>query len=257
MKAIDVILNRKTIRKFDETPITDEMIVKIVEAGIRAPSACSLQTYSIIWIKEKERRKKLWESCGKQSWILDAPLTLCVCSDVRKISRMMGALDFESSLEEGMGYRWKLFSLIDAALVAQNMVIASESFGLGSVYIGGAMANRKVIEALNLPRGVLPISLLCIGYPSENPPLRPRHPLENILFIDKYRDLTIKELENSIRCMTEKLVKEQYYVNYEMGDRNYTWIDNVKSKMVPDRESEERLIKLLKQAGFTFSESIP
>jgi hypothetical protein len=59
--------------------------------------------------RAQERRKKLWESCGKQSWILEAPITLAVCSDVRKIAKMMEAVDFKSSLKVGMGLRWKLF----------------------------------------------------------------------------------------------------------------------------------------------------
>ena len=222
MEVMDAIFNRRTIRKYKHIPVPEEIIIKIVESGQRAPSACSFQTYSIILVKNEKKRKILWESCGKQNLILEAPVTLVMCADIRKILKMMKDLEFTSSLEKGLGYRCKLLSIIDTALVAQNMTIAAESFGLGSIYIGGALANQKVIDALVLPKGVLPISLLCLGYPNEDPPLRPRMPLSSILFIDEYKDLTKDEMENSMQYMTEKLKEEKYYFKYEMGPSNYT-----------------------------------
>jgi nitroreductase len=256
MNILDAVTKRKSIRKYEDKAVPEDIVIKIVEAGRRAPSACSMQTYSIIWVKDEKKRKKLWESCGKQSWILEAPITLALCSDVRKITKMMEVIDFKSSLEEVMGLRWKLFSIVDMALVAQNMVIASEYFGLGSIFIGGALANRRIIEALNLPKGVLPISLLCIGYPLEDPPLRPRIPLENVLFIDEYRDLTNKKLEDSMQSMIEILSEEQYYYKYGMGNKKYTWIDSTKSKLIPNIKTEKALVNILRYAGFTIDESI-
>jgi hypothetical protein len=91
---------------------------------------------------------------------------------------------------------------------------------------------------------VLPISLLCIGYPLEDPPLRPRIPLENVLFIDKYRDLTNKELEYSMKGMTKKLLAEQYYYKYGMGNKKYTWIDSTKSKLIPNTKTEKALVNI-------------
>lgn len=75
-------------------------------------------------------------------------------------------------------------SIMDACFVAQNMTMAAECLGLGSVYIGFAFANDELIKELELPKGVLPLTLLCVGYPDEHPPTRPRWPVSSILHID-------------------------------------------------------------------------
>ena len=250
MDVLDVIMNRRTIRKFKSKPVPEELVLKIVEAGQRAPTACSLQTYTIIWVKDEEKRKALCEACGKQQFILEAPVTLTICADVRKLIDIAKIGGNATSLERGFGYAIKLFAIIDAALAAENMVIAAEALGLGSVFIGGALANPKVVEILNLPKGVLPISLLCIGYPDENPPVRPRLPLEAALFIDEYRRLSKEQLEKAVRIMNEKLAEEGYYTKYSRRTPEFKWIDNVKRKLAINVEREKSIVETMKKQGY-------
>ncbi len=250
MSALDVIMNRRTIRKFKSKPVPEELVLKIVEAGQRAPTACSLQTYTIIWVKDEEKRKALWETCGKQQFILEAPVTLAICADVRKLIDMVKEYGSETSLEKGYGYAVKLFAIIDAALAAENMAIAAEALGLGSVFIGGALANSKVVEILNLPKGVLPISLLCIGYPDEKPPLRPRFPLEATLFINEYRKLSKNQLKKAVEIMNEKLAEEGYYIKYSRRPPKFKWIDNAKRKLAVNIEAEKSIVETMKRQGY-------
>lgn len=250
MDVLEAIKKRRTIRKFKSKPVPEEIVLEIVKAGQRAPSACSLQTYSIIWVKDEEKRRALWEACGKQPFILEAPVTLTICADVKKLIDIMNARGFETSLERGLGYAVKLFAIIDAILAAENMVLAAEAYGLGSVFIGSALANPRVVKILNIPKGVLPLSLLCIGYPDENPPVRPRLPLETVLFIDSYRQLSKSELDRGVEYMNEKLAEEGYYVKYSQRSVDFKWIDNVQRKLVGNRKREEMLIETLKNLGF-------
>lgn len=250
MNVLEAIKKRRTIRKFKSKPVPEEIVLEIVKAGQRAPSACSLQTYSIIWVKDEEKRRALWEACGKQPFILEAPVTLTICADVKKLIDIMNARGFETSLERGLGYAVKLFAIIDAILAAENMVLAAEAYGLGSVFIGSALANPRVVKILNIPKGVLPLSLLCIGYPDENPPVRPRLPLETVLFIDSYRQLSKSELDIGVEYMNEKLAEEGYYVKYSQRSVDFKWIDNVQRKLVGNRKREEMLIETLKNLGF-------
>ncbi|MEM2137101.1 MAG: nitroreductase family protein, partial [Candidatus Methanomethylicia archaeon] len=245
---IQTIMNRRTIRKYKEQKVPESIVLKIIELGQRAPTACSLQTYSIIWIKDEKKREKIFEACGKQPFILEAPVTLVICADVRRLIKIMNITGNETSLEKGYGYEVKLFSIIDATLVAQNMVIAAEALGLGSVYIGNALANQELMEILNLPPGVLPLFLLCMGYPDENPPTRPRIPIQTILHIDKYMEKDQEELLEAIKVMVEKLEEEGYYEKYSR--RKITWTENVKRKTLSTKEREERIIKNLERAGY-------
>jgi len=250
MDILQAITNRRSIRKFRVKPVAEADVMRIIECGQRAPSACSLQTYSTIWVKDENKRRILWEACGKQSFILEAPVTLVPCADIRKIMQIMKHERYETSFEKGLGYRTKLFAIIDAALAAENMVLAAEALGLGSVFAGGALGNPKVREALNLPKGVLPISLLCIGYPDENPPIRPRLQVDTTLFVDAYRSLQEDQIEEDVNRMNKALLEEGYYVRYGKRSSDFTWINNVERKLAEKKETEETFAEEMKKAGF-------
>jgi len=250
MDILQAIANRRSIRKFEAKPVAEADVIRIIECGQRAPSACSLQTYSTVWVKDENKRRILWEACGKQSFILEAPVTLVPCADIRKIMQIMKLKRYETSFEKGLGYRTKLFAIIDAALAAENMVLAAEALGLGSVFAGGALGNRKVREALNLPKGVLPISLLCIGHPDESPPIRPRLQVDTTLFINAYRSLQEDQIEEDVNRMNKALLQEGYYVKYGKRSPEFSWINNVERKLREKKETEETFAEEMKNAGF-------
>ena len=185
-QLLQILFDRKSIRNFKPTPIADDVAEKIVEAGQRAPSACNLQTYSVIWVKDEETKEKVWDACYVPNAIHKAPLLFVICADLRRLAKFLDHLGYDHCLKHGQGYALKLMSIIDATLMAENMTISAECYGLGSVFIGSALANKKLIEALNLPKGVLPLTLLCVGYSDEQPPTRPRLPLKSILHVDQY-----------------------------------------------------------------------
>ncbi len=166
-----MLFARRTIRRFKSTSVAEADIRKIVEAGQRAPSACNLQTYTIIWVKDKQKRQKVLDACGVQN--VTAPGVLVICADLRRLAKTLDSLDYDHCLKHGYGHALKLLSIVDAALAAENMTIAAECYGLGSLFIGSALANQELTKTLKLPKGVLPLTLLCIGYPAEEPPIRP------------------------------------------------------------------------------------
>ena len=133
MDVLDVIMNRRTIRKFKSKPVPEELVLKIVEAGQRAPTACSLQTYTIIWVKAEAKRKALCEACGKQQFILEAPVTLTICADVRKLIDIAKIGGNATSLERGFGYAIKLFAIIDAALSHTRPILLTSITTVGGL----------------------------------------------------------------------------------------------------------------------------
>jgi len=249
MEVMDAILNRRSIRKYLDKPVPDETVMKIVEAGQRAPCGCSLQKYSIIWVKNEEKRKILWKSCMRYPFILEAAVTLAICADLRNLLRMTRKLEVKSDIENEvnlLSIKHKLKSIFDAGLVAENMTIAAESYGLGSVFIGSAFANLKVIETLNIPSGVFPLCLLCLGYPDEDPPIRPRLPLYSVLFVDEYKDLAKEELESAAKHMNERA----------RGTRDITWVEHAKRKLSTNMETEKKLKESFIKTGYLSNENI-
>ncbi|UCE44300.1 MAG: nitroreductase family protein [Candidatus Bathyarchaeota archaeon] len=249
-KILQLLFTRKTIRRFKPTQVVDAVVQKIVEAGQRAPSACNLQTYTIIWISNPQRRKRVLDACGVST--VTAPVILVICADVRRLGKTLDSLGFDHCLEHGYGNSLKLLSIVDAALAAENMTIAAECYGLGSLFIGSALANQKLCEILKVPEGVLPLSLLCIGRPDEEPPTRPRLPLSSILQINEYRDASPETIKSYLQHMDYKLDEEGYYQKY--GDRklDYHYTNHIKGKTDPDsmKREDREIEQVLKKKGF-------
>lgn len=242
---------------FQRKPVSSEYVREIIECGQRAPSTSNAQTYSIIWVKNEERTRKLWEACGRRTSILEAPVTLAVCADVRKLTRIVDQRGRKKPLER-LRYERKIFAIIDASLVAENIVIAAEAVGLTSLFVGSALANRKVIEALEIPKGVLPVSLLCIGYANEDPPLRPRFPIETVLFTNTYRDLDEQEIDTVVDHMNQTLNAEGYYSKYDARrPSDYEWIDHMITEAFTDRNGDERFKRRMRKTEFYPTQPLP
>ncbi|MGQ9530052.1 MAG: nitroreductase family protein [Candidatus Bathycorpusculaceae bacterium] len=251
-KLLSTLFNRRSIRKFSSKPVSEEDAQKIVEAGQRAPSACNLQTYSIIWAKDVEIKEKILDACEAPSRMKDVPVVLVICADFRRLSKTLDYLNADHCLKKEGGYAIKLMSIIDASLVAENMTIAAECLGLGSVYLGGALANKKVIEILNLPEGVLPLTLLCVGYPDEQPPTRPRLPLSAILHINSYSDPSDEEIKLFLEHMDKELGKEGYYQKYSNQKSEYHYSNHIQHKTAtkPAQRMDTEILTVLKEKGF-------
>jgi hypothetical protein len=142
--------------------------------------------------------------------------------------------------------------MLDAAFVAENITLAAECLGLGSVFVGSALANEKVIEALKLPEGVLPLTLLCVGYPDEKPPTRPRWPLSSVLHVDCYKDPSKQEIENFLERMDRELQREGYYQKYGNRDPSYKYSNHIrlKTSIKRTREEDARITPIIKKMGF-------
>ena len=257
-QCLQLLFSRRTIRKFRVESVAEEVVLRIVEAGQRAPSACNLQTYTVVWAKSTKQKEKVWDACGVPKSIRDAPVVFVICADVRRLAKASDYLRYDHCLKHGYGCSLKLMSIIDASLVAQNMTVAAECYGLGSVFIGSALANKEVIEALGLHEGVLPLTLLCIGYPEEEPPTRPRLPLSAIMHVDSYRDPSNKETELFLRHMDSELEKEGYYSKYAKRKRPYFYTDHIKGKtdLALFKRWESETVAVMKKTGFLPNESI-
>ena len=231
---------------------------KIVEAGQRAPTACNLQTYSVVWVRDVKLREKVWDECGVSGSIRDAPIVFVICADVRRLGNVLDYLNYDHCFKQGYGYSIKQMSIMDACLVAENMTMAAECLGLGSVFVGSAFANDEVIKALKLPRGVLPLTLLCVGFADEQPPTRPRWSLSSVLHIDYYRDPAEHEIESFLKHMDHELKKEGYYQKYANRGPAYRYSSHIKRKttLKPIKKDDAEIVPVVKKMGFLPGEAI-
>lgn len=194
-EIINQLYSRKSCRVFTEEEISTEAVQAILKAAIMAPTAGNQQLYSIINITDQSIKEKLSISCDNQPFIANGKLVLIFCSDLKRwydayklteiVPREPMAGDF-------------LLSLMDVAVAAQNAVVAAESLGIGSCYIGDIMERYEYHkELLNLPDYVFPAVMLVFGYPTEGQKLRQkpeRIDMDYICSENRYRALNEQDL---------------------------------------------------------------
>jgi len=159
MTVFSAIKKRRSIRKFKSTPIPRELLEKLEEALIWAPSAGNVQPRKFFLITSAKVREKL-RSAVRQNFVVDAPLLVVACRDLERASQYG---------ERGRN----LYSVIDTALALENMVLLACDLGLGTCYIG-AFDAAKVSAVLCLPDHLQPLLLVPVGYPDEAPAPTPR-----------------------------------------------------------------------------------
>lgn len=185
---LNKILERTSIREFDkDRKISQEVINQILLAGASAPSAGNIQPRTFILVENENVKEKLYDLCEEQVFMKDAPLWIVVCADVH---RHLRAAELTGVRYDYTGILPFTFSVLDAALSLENMVIAAEYLGLGSVIIGSVIEHpKKVKRILKLPRHCLALSILCVGYPMRKPSKREKWGCGVIVCKDQYKDV--------------------------------------------------------------------
>ncbi len=169
--VISVIKGRRSTRKYLEHEVPDELIEKILDAASHAPSAGNFQPYEFIVVRNAETRKYIAESC-KQPWMAEAPVHIVACTNM-KIASM-----YE---ERGM----KLYGIQDTAMATGNILLAAESFGLRTCWVG-AFGEAQISILLQCPEYVRPAAIITLGYSDEKVKEPPKHGIEKYAHLEKF-----------------------------------------------------------------------
>ena len=198
-EVIKQLKERKSVRVFTDREILPEEASVILEAAVNAPTAGNQQLYTIINVKDARLKKELAESCDHQLFIANAPLVLVFCADCRK---WYNAFIAYGCKPRNPGVGDLLLAVSDANIAAQNAVVAAQSLGIGSCYIGDIMDNAETQrELLSLPPYVFPAAMLVFGYPTAQQMERPkplRAEMRHIVHENGYRDMNAAELKDMI-----------------------------------------------------------
>jgi len=212
--AVDIMLRRTTIRRFRKGPVSEDVLNRILLAGQRTPSPGGFQAYALIIVDDEDKRSRIAQ-ITRQSFIEKSPVFILVCVDMRRFRMVLDHLGHDYHLRHGGGLYAKLYSVVEGSMVAQNMATAALLMGLGSCFVGAVFyAMKEVSEVLELPQGLIPLLGVCLGYPDESPPIRPRWPLTTVVHRNKYRDTTTEEIGNYLKLADEAMKRESYYEKY-------------------------------------------
>ncbi len=194
--TLELLLARASCRSFAGRPIPEDVLRSVLEAGVHAPTAGNLQPYSIIKIENVENRQRLTQLCGRQPFIAGAPVGLLFCIDWHRTQRWT---QFEiAPYTAASSFRCFWLAFQDTVIAAQNICTAADSVGLGSVYVGMVMeCFSELHEMMNLPNGVLPVVLLCLGYPAKKADPARKLGIDVVVHDETYREIDDEELADA------------------------------------------------------------
>jgi len=241
--VIELLKSHRSIRKFTDQPIKSELFEDLVKAGQAAATSSFLQGSTIVRIANAETRQQIAEIAGGQSHVVTAAEFMVFCADLKRAGNYCEEYgkSFEGDYTEHF-----IIATVDVALMAQNMVTAAESEGLGICYIGGIRNNPGAVsELLRLPKGVYPVFGLCLGYPDQNPEIKPRLPVSVILKEEVYNDTSDREVITKY----DKEIRE-YYRSRTGGGHEISWSEQVASLL--SEKSRPHMKGFLEEQGFKF-----
>ncbi|MCD4793866.1 MAG: nitroreductase family protein [Bacteroidales bacterium] len=243
----NIILNHRSIRKYKDKEIEKEIIDRILEAGIRASNTGSMQAYSIIVTQDKEKKQALLPLHFNQEAVKQAPLILTFCADLNRFNKWCKLRDANPVYDN---FLWFYTASIDATITAQNCAIAAEAEELGICYMGTTnYTAEKIIEVLELPKGVVPVTTLTIGWPDEEPGLTSRLPEAAVVHYESYSDFSDEDInkiysESESSEFSKQLIKENKTETLAQvfTEKRYTGANNI--------HFSKSLLEVIKKQGF-------
>ncbi len=239
--VIDLIKSHRSIRKFTSQTIDEATLQELLRAGQSASTSSHVQATSIIRVSDAGNRRRIGELAANAATVTNCAEFLVFCADLKRVfdaCERSGA-EVHKGLTEQL-----LVATVDTALYAQNVAVAAESMGLGICYIGGVRNNpAEISEILRLPRHVYPVFGFCIGYPAEDPELKPRLPLAAILKQDYYDDA------NDAALVAEfDQTMETYYRNRSSGRKSANWSGQIRTLFT--EKTRPHMREFLVERGF-------
>lgn len=244
---IEILENHQSIRKYSDKPISDDLMNELISVACRASTTGNMQLYSIINTKSLELKKKLAPTHFNQGMVTTAPNVLTICADFNRFKKWC----FQNNAEPGYdNFLSFMTAAIDALLVAQNIVIAAESKGLGICYLGTTTYNAdQIIEILQLPKGVVPITTLTIGWPDECPDKVDRLPLEGVLHDETYKDYTEDDI-SKIYAYKESLRENKQFVKENNMETLAQVFTDIRYSKKDNEFFSEKFYAVLQKQGF-------
>ena len=240
-EVMKLMQQHSSVRSYTNKKISKELLEELIASGQAAASSSFIQAYSIIRVLDIEKRKIIADAAGGQSWIIDAAEFMVMCADMQRIN-YASHKNHEGELK---GYTEHFIAAtVDTALMAQNILLAAESAGLGGVFIGGIRNNPQLVsEVLVLPKHVYPAFGLCLGWPAHKNAVKPRMPVATVLHQDFY---DIDAVQANVDAYDETFAA--YYGSRGKNAKSSNW--SAPTTGAIQGKKREHMLEFLKNQGF-------
>lgn len=246
-KISDLLLNRRTIRKFSSEPVDDKLLDELLKKGCRASTTGNMQVYSIIITRDPGKKRELAPFHFNQKMVTEAQVVLTFCADFNRFNKWCRQRNADPGYDNFLSF---FTAAIDALLVSQTVCIAAEAEGLGICYLGTTtyMAD-SIIEALKLPPCVVPVTTVTLGWPAEKPEQVDRLTLEAVIHNENYHDYSARDIDRYYSAK-EKRADSQQFVKENNKETLAQVFTDVRYKKTDNIHFSKMLLEVLKKQGF-------
>ncbi|HOE04598.1 MAG TPA: nitroreductase family protein [Bacteroidales bacterium] len=242
------IFEHRSIRKYKPDSIPSEIMQSVLEAASRAATTGNMQVYSIVVTTDPSIKEQLAPCHFNQPMVKQAPVVLTFCADFNRFMQWCSLRNADAGAYNN--FLSFVTAAIDALLAAQNACLEAESHGLGTCYLGTTTYTAgKIIDILKLPKGVVPVTTLVLGYPSEIPPLTDRLPLRAVVHYETYHDFTDEEIEALYREKENRSDSRQFVAENNKQNLAQVFTD-IRYTRKDNTAFSAALLEVLKNQGY-------
>ncbi len=244
MKSINT---RRTIRKYASKDVSEELLNKLLSEAMRTQTMGNLQLYSVVITRSDEMKKKLAPAHFNQPMITEAPVVLTICADFNRTTKWAENRKANPGYDNMLSF---INAATDALLYTQTFCNLADEEGLGYCFLGTTVYNpQSIIDTLQLPKLVMPIATITLGWPDEEPKQTDRLPIESIIHKETYTDYT-PELIDKYYFEKESLPENKEFVNINNKETLAQVFTDLRYTKKDNETMSATMIETLRRQGF-------
>ena len=241
------LLTRRTIRKYTDQDVSDELLNRLMTEAARTQTMGNLQLYSVIVTRSKEMKEKLAPAHFNQPMVKEAPVLLTICADFNRTSFWATCRNAVPGYDNFLSY---INAATDALLYTQTLCNLMDEEGLGYCYLGTTVYQpQEIIDILQLPKLVMPVATLTVGWPDEEPPLSDRLPMESFVHNETYHDYLGKDIDTYYQYK-EELEENRHFVLINHKETLAQVFTDIRYTRKDNEAMSKTLIATLVRQGF-------
>ena len=241
------LTTRRTIRQYSKQEVSEELLNRLMTEAARTQTMGNLQLYSVVVTRSQEMKQRLAPAHFNQPMVTSAPVVLTICADFNRTSVWARYRKAEPGYDNFLSYQ---NAAIDALLYTQTLCNLMDEEGLGYCYLGTTVyMPRQIIDILRLPKLVMPVATLTVGWPAEEPPLSDRLPLQSFVHNETYHDYTPHDIDNYYNYK-ENLEVNRHFCEINQKETLAQIFTDIRYTRQDNEAMSKGLLEALKHQGF-------
>ncbi len=244
---MESIKNRTSIRKYANKEVTDELLNSLLAEAERTPTMGNLQLYSVVVTRSEEGKKALAPAHFNQPMVTAAPVVLTICADYSRTTIWAENRQAHPGYDNILSF---MNAATDALLFTQTFTNLAEEAGLGTCFLGTTVYNPKlIIDTLKLPKLVMPVATLTLGWPDEQPAKSDRLPLRSIIHQETFSPYTPEKIDD-FYAEKESLEENKEFVRINNVETLAQVFTDIRYTQKDCEAMSQGFLEALQQQGF-------